>query len=648
MRPAIRTLAVTVAASLGLHGCFVLFAATAMTVLPELRTPGTRPEGEVLKLARPFKAGDKYLLASRIEQSLDGAVPQPGRMLVHLQGLWEIQEVTPLTGQPGRYTLTVSECDIVTSEGTGALFKPGTVIAAAVNEAGVEIWTLDGAPADGPMRNLLRQALPPPTVRDDCELAAIFQPKTPVKTGAAWTPNLAAAGRKLAAEGFTAVSGLTGSLTLSEPMDWGEIPGREISGSLTFQSGAVPALPGGSVIKAAALVSEAALILPDDPALPVVREKWTTTCELTAQLPGMTEAGKVSAVMTVERELGLFVEEEEAEAQEVQVTFVPQEEMPRRNPKVLKPTTVEEKEEKQPGPSSPPRQVFILAREDQPVISPLAGDSPFISSRDMRAASNSAPDANADPRIPNQEGAEMPGLSLFNRMAMSGSITPQPRPAPAPEPVRQPPTPPEPPEPKKDERPPDPSATVQTEDPNSPAAQKTPALRERPPDPIAMNQVPPRPPARTSPAPPQVPVEQSTKGLTNGPKPVVSNVKTRTRGGLAITGGDSSVDAKDTPEGRYLAACHERIGLIWNSRLAMNSGIAGTGSVEVEFEIDISGRVSNVKLTSPGSANPVFEDICLTSVIKAKLPALPPSMKRQLEDPLTGGKLHRKVSFHRL
>lgn len=647
MRPAIRTLGITVAASLGLHGCFMLFAATAMTVLPDLRTPGTRAEGEVLKLARPFKAGDKYMLASRIEQSLDGAVPQPGRMLVHLQGLWKIQAVTPLAGQPARYTLTVVECEIVTGEGAGAIFKPGAVIGAALNDSGAEIWTLDGAPLDGSMRRLLRQLLPLPAARDASELAAMFQPQTPVKTGGTWSPDFAAVSARFAAEGFAA-SGLAGRLTLSEPLDWGEIPGREISGSITFQSSALPGLPESTVVEAAALTGEVALILPDDPALPVVSEKWTTTGELTARFPGMTEPGKVSAVMTVERELGLLAEEQAVEPQEVQVTFVPQVELPRQNPKVLKPMPMEEEAKEKTGPPSPPRQVFILAREDQPVISPLASDTPFISSRDMRAASNSAPDPNADARIPNQDGAEMPGLSLFNRTAMSGSTTPQPRPAPAPEPVPQPPTPPEPPEPKKEERPPDPSATVQTDDPNSPAAPKTPALRERPPDPIAMNKVPPRPPVKTSPAPPQVPAEQSTKGLANGPKPVVSNVKTRTKGGLDITGADSSVDAKDTPEGRYLAACHERIGLIWNGRLAMNSGIAGTGSVEVEFDIDINGRVSNVKLSSPGSANPVFEDICLTSVIKAKLPALPPSMKRQLQDPLTGGKLHRKVSFHRL
>ena len=85
------------------------------------------------------------------------------------------------------------------------------------------------------------------------------------------------------------------------------------------------------------------------------------------------------------------------------------------------------------------------------------------------------------------------------------------------------------------------------------------------------------------------------------------------------------MDAQDTPEGRFLSTMHQRIGLLWNARLSTVRGIAGTGSVEVEFDIDIKGRISNVKLVDPGKANPVLEDVCLSSIIKAKLPELPPS-----------------------
>jgi outer membrane biosynthesis protein TonB len=133
-----------------------------------------------------------------------------------------------------------------------------------------------------------------------------------------------------------------------------------------------------------------------------------------------------------------------------------------------------------------------------------------------------------------------------------------------------------------------------------------------------------------------------------GQKPVVSSVKTKTQGALAIQGDQSSVDAKDSPEGRYNSAVYERVGLLWNSKLAAVRGIAGIGSVEVEFDIDPNGRVSNVRLVDPGKANPVLEDLSLSSIINAKLPAPPESMQREMRDALTGGKLRRKFTFTRL
>jgi len=169
-------------------------------------------------------------------------------------------------------------------------------------------------------------------------------------------------------------------------------------------------------------------------------------------------------------------------------------------------------------------------------------------------------------------------------------------------------------------------------------------MRERPPDPIALSETKPRPkpPIR----PPADPVQPSNS--KSGAKPVVSSVKSKVEGSLSVNGKDSSVDAKDTPEGRFYSAMHESIGLIWNTRLASVHGLSGSGVVEVEFDIDINGRVSNVKLVDPGKANPVLEDVCLTSVIKAKIPPLPASLKREIQDPISGGKLHQKINFYKI
>jgi outer membrane biosynthesis protein TonB len=286
----------------------------------------------------------------------------------------------------------------------------------------------------------------------------------------------------------------------------------------------------------------------------------------------------------------------------------------------------------------------VVAREDVPVLAPLDSATPFISDRNMRAAAVSAPVAGADPRIGNQEGVALPGLSLFNANASSGA-EPAPPPSPPSEAVAEtPPSPP--PAPSGNERPPE-SATVQTNDPTAPAAPKkgaeAPALRELPPDPLALSDIKPR-----SKAPARPPVDPAHPSPRAGKKPVVSSVKTKVEGSLAVRGSDSSVDAKDTPEGRFYSAMHESIGLIWNTRLASVHGLSGTGVVEVEFDIDLSGRVSNVKLVDPGKANPILEDVCLTSVIKAKIPPLPASLKREIQDPLSGGKLHQKINFYKI
>ena len=70
--------------------------------------------------------------------------------------------------------------------------------------------------------------------------------------------------------------------------------------------------------------------------------------------------------------------------------------------------------------------------------------------------------------------------------------------------------------------------------------------------------------------------------------------------------------------------------------------------VEVEYDIDAKGNVSGVKLVDPGKANAVLEDVCLTAIIKVKLPPPPEEMLRELRDPLSSGKMHCTFTFYRL
>jgi TonB family protein len=128
----------------------------------------------------------------------------------------------------------------------------------------------------------------------------------------------------------------------------------------------------------------------------------------------------------------------------------------------------------------------------------------------------------------------------------------------------------------------------------------------------------------------------------------VEEVKTRSRGGNTNLGNQASVDAEATPEGRYAKTIHEKVGLVWNRKMATIRGLTGVGTVEVEFDIDAEGRISNVQLVDPGKANPILEDVCLSAIIAAKLPPPPQELIDELRDPITGGRMRRRFTFHRL
>lgn len=367
---------------------------------------------------------------------------------------------------------------------------------------------------------------------------------------------------------------------------------------------------------------------------------WTKDSRGAAALPALAEA--------------LLHEAYDPALQEVEVSFLS---LVQQQEKVLPAPPPEP-----PPAPSPAGNKTIIAQEDQPALAPFNRDTPFISSQNMRAASTSAPRAGADPSLPNLDGHEGAGLSLTTRNFNPGSEA---QPANA----STPPQPPEPPEPSPEspdpvvaansqapppnERPPDPAAAVKTSDPLAPAPADKPAepiaMRETVPEPLALSQPadsPIRP--KSPPVTPRDPIAAKPNPGQVSRSPVVSSVKTKSAGAITNRGERDSLDARDTPEGRYNNSVHQRIGLLWNARIATVRALAGRGSVEVECEIDTKGRISNVRLVDPGKANPILEDACLSAVIKAKLPPPPPEMQREMSDPLAGGKLRRKFSFQLL
>lgn len=307
-----------------------------------------------------------------------------------------------------------------------------------------------------------------------------------------------------------------------------------------------------------------------------------------------------------------------------------------------------------PAPDAPERQM-VLSPDDQPETSPTDSATRFISSRDMRAASEEAPSPDGLAGRATQQGLDNPFLDLRDSDFRDGEAPADRPPAPpvAPAPESTPP-PPEP-EPKSDspentgdtppETEPGPAPplapTTAPETPPAPPAFRDIAAENLLPLPDAAATRPPgRRPAASPPPPPltripdRVPESSYRPGLR----------KSKSLGTISNKGA-SSVDAKATAEGRFGKTIRTAIEKTWRRRMLTLSGLANPGLVEVDFEVDVKGRISNVKLANPGEANPVMQDCALSAVIDAKLPPPPPELFEELRDSLTGGRMRCSFSF---
>ncbi len=328
-------------------------------------------------------------------------------------------------------------------------------------------------------------------------------------------------------------------------------------------------------------------------------------------------------------------------------------------------------EERNATAAAPPRKVkrFLPSRDGQIEQAQLNKYTSIISDKDSRASAKNAPEEVGDPSLPSQMGHDIPALSLINSdfsggdggppFAPANSTPPEPEP-PAPEFAQTPPAA----VPFKKQQP-DPDNAIKTDSPDAIAPAKPElALRDSilmennielpvdiPPPPGGINRpASPRPPAPPKPfSPPRDPVNSaSARKAPGGGRRSLSSVKTRVKGGLAPSGDEDNVDALATPEGRYAKAVRDVIGPLWNARLAGVSGLAGTGVVEVLFDIDAGGRVSNVRLANPDTASAVLNDVCLSAITNARLPAPPEELRKEMADPITGDKLRRTFTFYRL
>ena len=313
--------------------------------------------------------------------------------------------------------------------------------------------------------------------------------------------------------------------------------------------------------------------------------------------------------------------------------------------------------------AAPPKREIVQSPDDQLATPPPdPATTRFISSANLRAASEEAASPDGIAGLATQQGLDKPSLDLRDSDFRDGEEKDTaPAPAdgspPAPVPAREstPDKPEQAPAPEladqsetsdaSKETPPDPNLKPETTPLSSPPAFRDNTAETILPLPLEKRPSPPRfRQSAPTPAPPEPPV------LTRIPDRVPeSTYRPGTRKskqlGTISNKGRSSVDAVATAEGRFGKLIRTAIEKGWRRRMLGLSGLANPGLVEVEFEVDPKGRISNVKLANPGEANPVMQDCALSAVIDAKLPAPPAELFEELQDNLTGGRMRCSFSF---
>ncbi len=133
----------------------------------------------------------------------------------------------------------------------------------------------------------------------------------------------------------------------------------------------------------------------------------------------------------------------------------------------------------------------------------------------------------------------------------------------------------------------------------------------------------------------------SAASTPQAPKSSYQPFKDKTRLAGSITNrGTSAVNAIGTPLGRYQKILFDAVGSRWYAYVEEKADLVKLGTTRVSFAVDRSGRVKNLKVMSNDS-NEAFANVCLQSILDAKLPPIPEDVAKAL--PSEG--LESEISF---
>jgi hypothetical protein len=250
-----------------------------------------------------------------------------------------------------------------------------------------------------------------------------------------------------------------------------------------------------------------------------------------------------------------------------------------------------------PVAAPPPRPTYVSTTpQKNPDIQPKK-DSPFESDNNSVAASESTPTGPIP--LPSQDGREQSALELQNRQNRLG----------------------------KAEQPAAQSSSSETQEAHA--------------DPT------PRTDAKLAPLDkpkPKTPDTAKPKSATTAKPPADSGYQpetrvTRIRGNINNRG-RAALEANATPLGRYKKQVSDAIGSRWYYYVNSQMGLLNIGTADIRFTVQPNGKVKGPQVLS-NTSNESFASICISAILQAELPEIPPEVAKLLEN----GRLEIDYSF---
>ena len=338
---------------------------------------------------------------------------------------------------------------------------------------------------------------------------------------------------------------------------------------------------------------------------------------------------------------------------------------------VLPEQIIPEPEMKPPTPPPPPKKEIYIRTSQNEIAAAAPKNAPFISDRNTTAATVKAAFPDATQPMPTTDGLKLPTRELADRDHRYGELKDDARPKAhksavamlQPEP-QSPPAPPSIVKPKDVAPPPKPVTPPQAvakavpestpltkmmeeadkalasveknrltiEVKKAEATSDTPPMPQKPesqtPPAKEVAQTMPESPPKAQPVPKALPVpedEPNTRTTRNqDPNAFTPFTRTtQTKGTISNRGTEASVDAEDSPKGRYIRQVTGQVEKKWHIyRLLRRDGVT-YGSLEIVFYVNKKGKVEGLRVVNDKESNPILTNFTLQAIRDAEIPPMP-------------------------